>query len=161
MFFWCFDVGNNEDQTRVCGNTKALNNLDLAMKFLHQEKDNEKDLINKTLTNVYLGAFFFLGKLNLSWDLEGKCFFVILNSAICYGINKCLLSSVKILKCYRGLLCVNKKYRSYNKSVFTDTYPIYLPGPRVKFSFQWDSTRLADNYTKLSSCDCNKVNVYL
>lgn len=59
-------MGNNEDQTRVCGNTKALNNLDLAMKFLHQEKDNEKDLINKTLTNVYLGAFCFLGKLNLS-----------------------------------------------------------------------------------------------
>lgn len=34
--------------------------------------------------------------------------------------------------------CVIIKYQGYNKSVFTDTYPVYLPGSRVKFCFQKD-----------------------
>ena len=76
---------NNEDQTRVCENTKNLNILRPSSGVFASEKDNEKDLINRPLTNVYLRVSFFTEKQNLN-ALRGRIFW-ILNSAIRYCIK--------------------------------------------------------------------------
>ena len=82
---------------------------------------------------------------------------MILNSAmhVLYGFKKYLLSDVKIFNCNQGLLCINKKHRSYNKSVFRDTRTFYLPGSRMKFCFQ----RELITPFKLTTCERNKVDV--